>query len=393
MRKKLILGLLLSSFFAITSGQSPSEWESLSEDASISILTCSPGSELYSIFGHSAIRVSDPQAEIDLVFNYGTFDFNTPFFYLKFGHGSLDYLLSVSSFKRFMREYFIEGRSVWAQELNLSQFNKNRLFMALMINAQSENRAYQYDFFYDNCASRVGDIILDELDSRVMFSNAHDTLALSFREALHPYLERTPWTSLGIDLVLGSPADTKTDSLSIMFLPDYLMAQFEGIQYLVAGEGKNLVASNNLLLDFMDMASVHKDGVSPQILLWLIATVIALLTLSELYGALRIQIVDRILFLAVGLCGVIVAYLWFVSNHVVTSPNWNLIWANPLWILFATNVNTWWLKMCRVLQLFCLFFLVLFSSFLPQYFPAEFFPVWIILALRLGTQLYLVEKK
>ncbi|MGM0650771.1 MAG: DUF4105 domain-containing protein, partial [Bacteroidota bacterium] len=257
----------------------------LSEKSEISLLTCAPGEQLYSVFGHTAIRVSDPEEEVDMVFNYGTFDFNTPFFYLKFGHGSLDYLLSVSSFKQFMREYFVGSRSVWEQELNMKLSEKKQLFRDLKVNAKPENRAYQYDFFYDNCATRVRDILLEQHENKKLtFRNADKAGNVTFREAIHPYLETKPWTKIGIDLILGIPADESTDSLSIMFLPDHLMDQFAGISVKSAGENKPLVRSENQLLDFPPSAGSGVSGISPALILWLGALVIIFLSVAEFFG-------------------------------------------------------------------------------------------------------------
>lgn len=356
----------------------------LSDDASISLLTCSAGEELYSVFGHTAIRVSDPDKEIDLVFNYGTFDFNTPFFYLKFGHGNLDYLLSVSTFKRFMREYFMESRSVWEQELNLTDQQKDRLFAALMLNAQPENRAYEYDFFYDNCATRVADIILDQFSkNNIDFekeSLKHEPL--TFREAIHPYLLSKPWTKLGIDLILGAPADARTDSLSIMFLPEHLMVQFSGIHFSSEEENRKIVSETNTLLDFTDKKQESTNWFSPLVTFWLLFIVITLLSAAEAYGTISLRFADAGLFTIAGLLGILIFYLSWISNHQVTSPNWNFLWANPLWLLLVTNVTNRVKGVIRFLEgaLIIIFLFIALAGI--QFIPNEVFPVILILMVR-----------
>ncbi|WP_234409096.1 Lnb N-terminal periplasmic domain-containing protein [Marinilabilia salmonicolor] len=353
----------------------------LSDDAIISVLTCAPGEELYSVFGHTAIRVSDPDNDIDLVFNYGTFDFNTPFFYLKFGHGNLDYLLSVSPFKRFMREYFITNRSVWEQELALTQSQKKSLFRALIVNAQPENRAYQYDFFYDNCATRVADIVLQQYDTdQVEFSTEDLPASLTFREAIHPYLDKQPWTKFGIDLILGAPADAQTDSASIMFLPDYLMAQFSGIRI---NSTESMVVTTNILLDLSNYSDFKTaDWWSPLTTLWVLLILIALWSFADGEGKSKLKVFDFFLFSTVSLLGLVIFYLSWISNHQVTSPNWNLLWANPFWILLVTNVKS------KFRKLFCyaqgvalvIFFIVMTMGI--QYFPFESLPVILLLIIR-----------
>lgn len=372
--------LLLSTTFVTLKAQR-TEQKQLSDDAIISVLTCAPGEELYSVFGHTAIRVSDPDNEIDLVFNYGTFDFNTPFFYLKFGHGNLDYLLSVSPFKRFMREYFMTNRSVWAQELALSQLQKESLFRALIINAQPENRAYQYDFFYDNCATRVADIVLQHYDNgQVGFSTEDLPASLTFREAIHPYLDKQPWTKFGIDLILGAPADAQTDSASIMFLPDYLMAQFAGIRINGTEE---IVAATDILLDLSNSSDFKAaDWWSPLTILWVLFILIALWSVAEGRGKSKFKVLDFLLFTTVSLVGLVIFYLSWISNHQVTSPNWNLLWANPFWIILVTNVKS------KFRKLFCyaqgvalvIFFIVMTMGI--QYFPFESLPIILLLIIR-----------
>jgi hypothetical protein len=364
----------------------------LSAKATISILTCAPGNELYSIFGHTAIRVSDPVHKLDLAFNYGTFDFRTPFFYFKFGHGSLNYLLSVSTFKQFMREYFIEGRSVWEQELQLTASQKDRLFNDLIINAQPQNRAYKYDFFYDNCATRVADILLRQY-STLNFQLPAENEKVSFRQAIHPYLQRKPWTKIGIDLILGAPADALTDSVSIMFLPDHLMEQFSGITCSNGSNEYKLVSNQSMILDFRDKKSIEGNAFSPLIILWVLTFFVILLSVAEDFGYIRLKIFDLIVFCITGIAGLVVSYLAFISNHIVTSPNWNLLWVNPVWLLFSMRVNKLWIRFLKWIQVVLLLFFLLFFFCLPQTFAPEFIPIVIVLFIRLGKPFRCLLKK
>ncbi|MFW5753954.1 MAG: DUF4105 domain-containing protein [Marinilabiliaceae bacterium] len=384
----VFLGILLLFSTSIAHSQSFNQISSLSEDSKISLLTCAPGDQLYSVFGHTAIRVSDPEQEIDMVFNYGTFDFNTPFFYIKFGHGSLDYLLSVSTFKQFMQEYFVESRSVWEQELNMELPERKQLFRDLMINAEPENRAYQYDFFYDNCATRVRDVLLTQHDNRKLtFRNADEAGNLTFREAIHPYLETKPWTKIGIDLILGIPADEYTDSSSIMFLPDHLMTQFAGIFVDNSSGDKPLVEGENQLLDFPQSAGSGVFGISPGLVLWLGALVIIFLSVAEFFGFTNLKILDKVLFVVIGVAGLVIAYLWLVSHHEVTGPNLNILWAHPFWFFLLKKRKTFVTSVLRYVLVALLVFLIFTFVALPQYIPAEFLPVWLILATRLGMDI------
>ena len=145
----------------------------LSENAQISLITGSPGNQLYANFGHSAVRVYDPQANIDWVYNYGTFDFNAPGFYTNFLKGKLNYYLSVYDFQHMIKTYQYYNQSLYEQVLNLNQEEKIKIFQFLNNNYLPENRYYLYDFFFDNCSSRIRDIFETELNNKLTFTDQH----------------------------------------------------------------------------------------------------------------------------------------------------------------------------------------------------------------------------
>ncbi|RYF12295.1 MAG: DUF4105 domain-containing protein, partial [Oxalobacteraceae bacterium] len=188
------------------------------------LLTCTPGDELYSIFGHSAIRITDSTALTDIVFNYGTFNFNDKNFYLKFARGKLDYFLSLESFTDFRDLYQYTGRGITEQVLNLNAEEKIALQNALLENAKEENRYYKYDFFFDNCTTRLRDLILKfKIPSpQLPATMPSDT---RFREAIHLYLNngKQYWSKLGIDVLLGAKTDRVMTAEEQQFLPDNLM--------------------------------------------------------------------------------------------------------------------------------------------------------------------------
>ncbi len=161
-KMKSLFFLLLLSFFCL-----PGQAFTLSDNAEISILTCSPGTELYSLFGHTAIRIHDPKNHYDQVFNYGTFDFQTPHFYLKYAQGLLPYQLTNTSFRNFMNAYLSEERSVFAQKLKLDSMQKQTLFDLLLDNSREENRFYLYNFLFDNCTTRSRDILLKSTSGKM----------------------------------------------------------------------------------------------------------------------------------------------------------------------------------------------------------------------------------
>src|SRR5687767_8688480 len=194
----------------------------------ISLLTCTPGEDLYSTFGHSALRVTDSVNNFDIVYNYGTFDFSEPGFYIKFIRGKLMYYLSTEDFDSFRDFYRSENRGITEQVLHLTSSEKNKIKYFLQQNLAAENRFYKYDFLFDNCTTRLRDLVEKNADTTVFFG---DVLArkTGFRELIYEYLNYNDkqWSKLGIDLFLGSKTDAIMTTRQVMFLPDYLMKTFD----------------------------------------------------------------------------------------------------------------------------------------------------------------------
>ncbi|NQX90714.1 MAG: DUF4105 domain-containing protein, partial [Flavobacteriales bacterium] len=212
MRKVLILSLL---FCVSWSSQAALK---LSDEAQLSLLTCSPGAELYSTFGHSAIRINDPVKNIDWVYNYGTFEFSDDF-YAKFAQGKLNYRLSKGTFTNFVNEYIYFGRKVEEQVFLLSRNDIQLLFEALEENYKPENRTYRYDFFFDNCSTRILDIVEETLDGEIVFNDPLPADSMTFREMIDSYQGHMPWGDFGIDLALGTPCDRYMEHPEQTFIP------------------------------------------------------------------------------------------------------------------------------------------------------------------------------
>src|SRR5690606_16424401 len=216
MKKILLLVLLLVNTLAFAEVR-------LTDKAEIRIVTCGPyQGELYSAFGHSAIRVFDPELDIDLIYNYGVFNFNQPNFYLNFAKGHLLYRLAVSRYQPFVESYIEENRYVHEQILNLTPTQNQKVFEFLQWNAKEENMHYYYDYFYDNCATRVRDVMKNALGESVRFEDSHISTSYTIRDLCDLYLQEQPWGDLGIDLCLGLPMDKPATPWMYMFLPDYL---------------------------------------------------------------------------------------------------------------------------------------------------------------------------
>lgn len=356
-------------------------------DISISLITCGPGEELYSLFGHSAIRVKQPSAGIDIIYNYGTFDFEDPDFYAKFTKGSLLYFVSTEPFSDFLYQYQYENRYVIEQVLNLSCDEKKRLFSALQVNAKEENKYYRYDFVLDNCSTRPRDIISQNTNDSVVFNNYLPNPLPTYRNLLHEYLNKgnQPWSKFGIDLILGSKVDKSTSNFTAMFLPDYLMKAFDS-----ASLGKkSIIASKTLISRWREMSSgaateiesqtAARPRVDPPFILFSILA--ALITLLSFLKPKSIQniltIFDIIFFLFLGVIGCLILFMWFGSNYALCNNNYNILWALPthLPIAFVLFLNKSWIKKYFTICTIIYVLVIIAWKFLPQGMNYAFFPI------------------
>ncbi|SFV29391.1 Lnb N-terminal periplasmic domain-containing protein [Thermoflavifilum thermophilum] len=337
-------GIVFSLLFSIVglgthaaSGNIPlslSSTNSFSDGLRISVLTCGTGSELYTLFGHSAIRVVDSSRGLDLVFNYGTFDFSDPHFYWKFLRGKLLYFLSVEDFPSFYQEYAWDQRSVREQVLDLPPSVKQRIEEALFINAQPENRFYRYDFIFDNCTTRVRDLLKRAIDDHFQWHlRAHESI--SFRQALHPYLKRVPWVELGINLLLGSRADRLISGEEIMFLPDSLEWAISQASF----SGHPLVQQQVVI--YQPPRQANDDAlVKPWMVMMLIGLWLVFYTWrANLFKPSVVIWMDQVCFFLIGCVGIFLAFMWWGTNHSMTKDNAQLIWASPLYVPFALWLN------------------------------------------------------
>jgi len=388
--RPFFLILLFSCFLFIKSAFPVNP--ALSEYAEITLLTASPGDELYSVFGHSAVRVKDPAQNMDLVFNYGTFDFDTPNFYLKFARGKLLYKLSVVPMEYFMAEYRFDGRAVFEQVLNLKQIEKQRMFNFLMVNSLPENAYYQYDFFYDNCATRIRDLaddILDlkwfeypgivpeylaeirsQLDYEFEYLPSFETFR-SLRDMLQPFLVFMPWSTFGIDLALGLPADKVATVQDFMYLPDEMLIAFALAQH---SDGRPLVTEHRVLLQ----QTIHMTPAgffTPDKIFW----AVFILAILSFFNRRTSRIFDLGFFSILGVTGVVILFLWFFTDHLTTKINLNILWAIPthlyyIWVSNYRHTRNTGVLYFRIVSVLSLAMLI-FWSFIPQGFNSAFFPI------------------
>lgn len=289
----------------------------------VSLLTCTPGEEIYSAYGHSAIRLQDSERGLDVVFNYGTFDFDTPFFVPKFLCGTLDYMLSASNFSWFLNSYQREGRGVVEREVILSSSRKREIEHFLFTNLQPENRFYRYDFFFDNCATRIRDLFFryaDVEDDNAKVKSEEET----FRDCLHQFVGPNEWWGTGIDLILGVRTDASISPFEKAMLPDYLDS-------LLANEGI-LGEPKVMLVRRVSPKPVAFDFFTPLSFSIVMLLAVSVVCLIESRRGVWVRWVDYSLFSAVSLLALLFWFLWVVSAIKITSYNMNALWASALYI-------------------------------------------------------------
>jgi hypothetical protein len=357
----------------------------LTEDSRISMLTCSPGEDLYSVFGHSAIRVTDPNHRLDMVFNYGTFDFSTPNFYLKFVKGRLDYILSTSDFFSFLYEYQADQRWVIEQVLDIPLDEKQFLFDSLRMNYLPENRAYRYDFFFDNCATRIRDIFYESIDSLVYKEVSITANDKSFRQLLTPYISHIPWIRLGINLALGSLADRQATEWETMFLPDHMLDHFRYAR-LSTQESPLLAYPEVVILEGKDTPSRKIKLHDPLIVFWILFVLGLVVTYFDMKRNQTNKWFDSVIFGFAGLLGLLLTFLWFGTEHTVMGNNYNLIWAMPLhlaavYLMFTGKSSSLVRKYFFAISVL-LGLTVVGWRVLPQELPLPLLPLILLMILR-----------
>lgn len=307
----------------------------------ISLLTCSAGDEIYSAYGHSAVRVRDLRNGFDVVFNYGTFDFGTPFFVPKFLSGTLDYMLSTSSFSRFMYIYEREGRGVTERELIMSTAQKNEVELFLLENLKPQNRFYRYDFFFDNCATRIRDFALKIADVKTD-SCKRINPGETFRSCLHEYVGTEKWYGTGIDLILGVRADKPVSDYDKAMLPDHLEA-------LLLKE--RLLGEPIVLLERQELGQTASFVPSPAIVALVLFLIVIAACVYEVKSGRRLQWLDYALFAVMVLLSLLFWFLWIVSEIKITSYNYNVLWASILYIPMIVAMIKRRTKLTRIMAI------------------------------------------
>jgi len=358
----------------------------LSDQSQISLLTCAAGEDIYSLFGHSAIRINDPVNNIDNCYNWGMFEFDSDEieFATKFTKGRLKYYMAEQSFPEFMWEYQYFQRTVKEQLLNLTHDQKIELWKALEENYLPENRVYKYDFFFDNCATRIRDILQSVIGDKLVLKAHSNENEYSLRELLNAAVSNMPWLGFGMDLALGSKVDVKADNNKMMFLPKYMSEIYTNSEVVINGKNKPLVLSESTLINGKKHKADASFWSSPNFLFWILFIISVILTITKIPFLTKFW--DGSLLLIFSILGFVILFLWFGTDHATMRPNFNVLWANPFYLFFIiplmskklhNRLNKAYLGMAVLL------ILVIFGAMIiPQEFNSATSPIILIFTVK-----------
>lgn len=367
MRKLCLLPLLL--FCGLFTFSKLAAQDSTKAAIQISILTCAPGEDVYTAWGHTAIRIIDSTKQTDLVYNFGTFDFNTPNFLVEFVKGNLNYFLSVADFQNFIFEYQYYGRSIKEQVLILTDAEKMNWQKALQKNLEGNNRYYLYNFITDNCTTRVKDGFYQFASAQVPPSNIK-----SFRTHVveAPYQQGIPWIGLGIDILLGAVSDKTPSPLQAGFLPDLLFEQ-------LAAQPSHIASTQN----YEFTKTVPTKPTDP--IYFIIGFIVVYLFVGKWnarWAVISAKILDLFLLFIFGLGGLLLVYMSIFSLHTACHHNYNIAWIHPLYFIafIFYFIKPIWAGYLGRIFFIASFLLIVISYLVPQSFSSS---VYLLMGLSL----------
>ena len=392
----LLFSLLTGRLFAYTP----------SETAQISVIICSPGEELYSRFGHAALRLCDTAQNIDAVFDYGTFMVESvPSFVWNFLTGEMYYLLDTRGFRETVKFYEMEHRTMTEYTLLLTKEEKENICDRLITNLQPRNKAYLYNFFEDNCATRIRDIMVDEVPT-IGWNTSYERQ--TWRQTVIDAIGTTSWTSFGINLGLGAPADTLASAWQMMYLPAVLG---QSCASATRADGTNVCLSPTRITPPQTFGSFsyddpyakalisagvladpeESDGIeawldNSPLILWILAILFAAQTIRECVTKKRCVWCDVVFFFAIGLVGITIWFISLFSVHSLVFPNYNMLWLNPFHLIFASlYIVPKWREYTQWYFYLAAIEIVLYvpiSLFIGQFIPPASWPLLLVIVLR-----------
>jgi hypothetical protein len=377
-----ILNVSTTVLFATTN-----ETISLSPEAQISLLTTSPSDDdIYTLYGHTALRVLDTVSKIDVIFNYGIFDFSKPNFLYRFAKGETDYKLEVSDFRYYLLGYTMRGSEVYEQVLNLLPEEKESLWQALVLNTLPENKVYRYNFFFDNCATRPIAMVEKSIHGTVKYAPSKNNR--SFRDAINYCTRYQPWQTFGCDLIMGIPTDRRMTLKESFFIPAYLKEAAGKAEIVRDDTTVPLVSNVNILNEEVIKEPSPLFITSPLACFGLFFIIVLIITWSEYRKLTHYILFDCALFFVAGIAGCIMFFLSFLSVHPGMFPNISLLWLHPLHfigVLFflakkLNNMAYWY----HFINFAAILLMSVAWIFIPQHFNIAFIPLIASLWLRSG---------
>ena len=364
----------------------------------VSLLTCSPGEDIYELYGHSAIRVRNKRSGEDLVFNYGMFDFRTPHFAWRFMRGKTDYFLGVEPFGRFVASYSREDRGVVAQVLDLTPDEKLRVLASLAGKASAEGWSYRYNFLYDNCTTRALDEVTDCMERRIEWPSGY-TGSKTQRDVIREFAAASPWARFGQDLILGAEIDHPADLRELMFSPIYAQKIVAGAKIVDwDGSEKPLVCATYKLVDSQRLMP-HSGNfpISPLAASLIFLAVCVAISLNDIKRGKLSPWADYLLLLLQGGAGCIVFFLFAFSSHPAVGSNWLVLFLNPLYLAYLpvkqfADRKGWGLYYCwSQIALVCA--LSAGASLGLQSLPPELYAIFAAYVVRYATNIYIMKNQ
>ena len=391
--KKLFLFVFALLCFLKISAQPTS----FSDSAIVSLITCSPGEEVYEKFGHTAIRVKDVRTKQDVVYNYGIFDFNTPNFYYNFIKGQTDYQLGVYNTDNFLISYSMRNSVVWEQILNLTTAERKKLIYLLLENYKPENRTYRYNFIFDNCATRPRDKIISSLHGYVKYQES--TEPKTYRQWVGTYVGNESWLKFGIDLIFGMEADHFASASESMFLPEVLMSYFQTAQINTPDkQSKKLIYDKKILVQRNENTEINPSPLIKPLTVSLMLLIIgSIATLLDFFRHKHNKQVDTFIFISTGLLGFILAFMMLFSIQPLVKLNLNILWLNPFNLIVGVLM---WFKKLRIVMFYYQITNMVFLTFALfafalsiQNFNVAVFPIIVLMLLRSASWVAYLKQK
>ena len=386
--KKGLLYIVLTALLSVVNITAGAQSMNNNDSIQISLLTCSPGKEVWAQYGHTAIRYYDKGKGLDLAINYGIFSLDQTYFIPRFVLGMTDYRMGIQAMDDFLAQYNYEGRGVVEQVLNLSPKDKEVIYEALQENMKPENVVYRYNYFFDNCTTRARDMIVNHLHGRVVYPPAKPDA--TFRSMIHKWNYKDKWSQFGEDLLLGVNADRKTTKSEQQFLPENLRLDFDKATY----NGKPLVKQTNELLPAETTEAEPSSLLSPIFVAFLFATISIIITFFS-YRKQRVYwLWDAVLMLTSGLIGIIL-FIMIFSQHPCVSLNFIIFFFNPLPLLFlyptVKRKKTLWWKIWGILIIIGLLGRFIQEIPVPIIIVASFLLLHCIVHLRISKSVTTVK--